>query len=120
MVGVIVVINLYMYFEMQNEKLMKFVFFSFKRDWSFVLVFLFFVFTVPHVERERTCEVRSRFHATVWNGLMTSLQEAKFYYFKYHKPCLKLVLMCNEYNWGEPEYSSVITMEVNIKSYERI
>jgi len=48
-VGVIVVINLYMYFKMQNEKLNEI------GDWSFVLVFLFFVsVSVPHDERYGT------------------------------------------------------------------
>jgi len=39
---------------------------------SFILRFIlrfFFVFTVPHGERKRTCEVRSRSRSTVWNGL---------------------------------------------------
>jgi len=37
-VGIIIVINLYTYCEMQNEKMMKFVFFPFTRDWRLNLV----------------------------------------------------------------------------------
>jgi len=43
---------------------------SFKRDWSFVLVLVFCIYTVPYDERERTCEVRSRSRSTAWDDLM--------------------------------------------------
>ena len=87
MVGVIVVINVYMYCEMQNEKLMKFVFFSRLNEiekldsislnlvqtrLEFRSRFFYSSFLPSHTvneSRERTCEVRSRFRATVWNGL---------------------------------------------------
>jgi len=76
-----------MYCEMQNEKLMKFVYTRLEAQFRLnEIEVLFFVFTVPHGERERerTYEVRSRFRVTVWNGLKT-----KYAYFFYNFFCSK-------------------------------